>query len=260
MTPNYSSTSQPGHSYTPGQTSTSLAFMAERTLDSHGGFLLPLLRPGQQVLDLGCGPGTITSGIANHVFPGRVTGVDARREPLENARRLAEGCEQVNLSYTCATAYRLPFDDASFDLVFSHALMEHLEDPALALQEMRRVLQPGGSLVLASPDWDGFVFEHASSDVLAAVRLYRKLQEQNGGNTRAGQCLAAWVEEADMSLTQCSEWTETYSSTLRIARYLASQLDDHGEHAAARALVRWSTRPGARFHQCWRQVMARKPE
>jgi len=260
MTSHYPSTTHSRERYTPGQTATSLAFMAERSLESHGAALLSWLRPGQQVLDLGCGPGTITSGIADRVFPGCVTGVDARREPLETARRLAEGCEQVNLTYTCATAYRLPFDTASFDLIFSHALMEHLEDPALALAEIQRVLRPGGTLVLASPDWDHFVFDQASSDVLSAIRLYRAIQEQNGGDTRAGQSLGGWVQEAGLLVREGGERLETYSSTLQIAQYLAAQLEAEGEYAAARALVRWSTRPGARFHQCWRHVIATKAD
>jgi len=226
--------------------------MAMRSLDTHGACLLPWLEAGQTVLDLGCGPGTLTAGIADQVFPGKVIGVDARREPLDNARRLAEGCEQINLSFTCASAYRLPFDDDTFDLVFAHALMEHLADPLLVLHEIRRVLRPAGRLVMASPDWDAFRFDHAGADVQAVMRLYRAIQERNGGDTRAGQRLAGYAEEAGFQVLDRGEWIETYDSTLQIARYLAEQLEAESEFAAARTLVRWSTRPGAQFHQCWR--------
>ena len=61
--------------YTPGYSNPVLSFMGQRTAETHAGFFLPLFRPGWQVLDAGCGPGTITLGLAQRVAPGHVAGI-----------------------------------------------------------------------------------------------------------------------------------------------------------------------------------------
>ena len=107
--------------YTPGDAPAVTAFMARRTLASHGAFFSILLTPGMRVLDCGCGPGTITSGIADQVGPqGFVTAVDANPGQVEAARAELRG--RANTEVRAASVYALPFAPASFDAVFSHAL------------------------------------------------------------------------------------------------------------------------------------------
>lgn len=232
--------------------------MAARTFESHAAFLLPLLDRGLEVLDAGCGPGTITQGIAEHVLPGRVTGIDRNPEQIARASRLAEGRELTNVRFTTAEADDLPFADASFDLVFAHALFEHLPAPADALAEMRRVLRPGGVIALCSPDWDAFEMRGATHEAGEAIAAYRALQEENGGNTRAGGQLARWLKSAGFGFLRKGERFENYESPMRIATYLALQLDAAGDPGAARALLDWSTEPGAELRGCWRHVIGVK--
>ena len=142
--------------YTPGQTPNATAFMAARDLDSHGFFLTPLLQPGFNVLDAGCGPGTISAGIAQAVLPGRVTGMDLSPEVLEQGRRLSQGREIVNLDFVAGASHCIPFANETFDVVFAHALLEHLSDPVETLREFHRVARPGGFVAVCSPDWDSF--------------------------------------------------------------------------------------------------------
>ena len=134
--------------YTPGHTANASRFMAARDLESHGFFLLPLLQSGFDVLDAGCGPATISADIADAVFPGKVTAIDICPSELEHGRRLAEGREIVNLEFLAASVYEIPFADSSFNVVFSHALIEHLSDPHRALREFHRVTRPGGFVAL----------------------------------------------------------------------------------------------------------------
>ena len=94
------------------------------------------------VLDVGCGPGTITVGLARRAR--EVIGVDASAEMVDSARRLAADEGIGNASFEVGSAYDLPYADSSFDVVYAHQVMQHLADPVRALREARRVLRPGG--------------------------------------------------------------------------------------------------------------------
>jgi ubiquinone/menaquinone biosynthesis C-methylase UbiE len=103
--------------------------MAKRTLESHGAFFLPYLSPGLSVLDCGCGPGSITMGIAASVAPGNVVGVDFGQSQIERAKAAAAREGRRNVRFEAGDAYSLALEKGIFDRVFSHALMEHLRDP-----------------------------------------------------------------------------------------------------------------------------------
>ncbi|HEY5891652.1 MAG TPA: class I SAM-dependent methyltransferase [Chthoniobacterales bacterium] len=251
-------TPSPTERYTPGYTPTSAAYMAERDVDSHGFFLTPLLESGMNLLDAGCGPGSITMGIAEQLFPGTVTALDISAEQLDHARRIAEGREIVNIRFACASAQNTPFEDASFDGVFSHALLEHLSEPIAALTEFRRLIRPGGFVAVCSPDWDLCTFAPYPREVEHAIRAYRDLQEDNGGNTRAGGHLGEWMQEAGLEAVSTGEWIEEHGDARRIAGYLARQLDDAGLPRHADTLRKWAQDPGATFLQCWKFAIGRR--
>ena len=130
--------------YTPGHSANATEFMARRTIESHGEFFLPYLRPGVSVLDCGCGPGSITLSIAQRVGNGRVLGVVFGESQIQRANESAKELGIDNAAFQQADCYSLPFEDESFDRVFSNALMEHLTDPVRAIREMLRVLKPNG--------------------------------------------------------------------------------------------------------------------
>lgn len=239
--------------YTPGHTA---SFMAERELESHGFFLTPLLQPGFDVLDAGCGPGTITAGIAQEAFPGRVTGLDIAPEHLERGQRLAEGREILNLGFVAASAYEMPFADHSFDVVFSHALLEHLGDPMRALEEFHRVLRPGGFIALCSPDWNNFELTPHTMSLGRAIHAYRHLQERNGRDTATGARLPEYLNEAGFTPLAHDEWCEEYGDARPIAEYLAKQLDNAGQFHHATTLREWAENPAARFRQSWKYATA----
>ena len=141
--------------YTVGYSDVAVRYMTRRHAARDAAFLLPHLKPGMNLLDCGCGPGTISVGLAEAVAPGQVIGVDMNAGQVEGARTVARDRGVTNLSFEAASVYQLPFPDHSFDAAFSHALFEHLGEPLAALQEIRRVLRPGGFVCLSSPDWSG---------------------------------------------------------------------------------------------------------
>jgi ubiquinone/menaquinone biosynthesis C-methylase UbiE len=109
-------------------------------------FALAALAPGDRVLDLGCGAGDLTAELAR-VAP-RTIGAEVAEAALARARRRHPQLE-VRL---VGVDEPLPFDDGAFDVVWSSEVIEHVPDTARWLSEVRRVLAPGGRLLLTTPD------------------------------------------------------------------------------------------------------------
>ena len=139
---------------------------ARRRADRWASFLLPHLRPGMRVLDVGCGPGSITRGLAEAVAPARAIGIDPN----------PTGANGAVVVVATARGEQLPFADASFDAVFACAVLQHVAEPEAILGEVRRVARPGAVVGIADADWDGFVVHppdpllHRGQEVLRAIR------------------------------------------------------------------------------------------
>lgn len=248
-----------GETYTPGHTPNATAFMARRTLATHGHGVRALLQPGLRVLDVGCGPGSLTCGMAAAVAPdGAVTGVDGGESQIEAARAEATRQRLENISFEKADAYALPFGANAFDLVHAHALLEHLARPVEALREMARVLAPGGHLAVCSPDWGSFLLAPPDDGAEAARRRYEEIQRGNGGDVHAGRKLGAWAKEAGFEEIRMEAHYECYEPLALIGDYLALQLDKAGEAVHAGALRDWAAREDGLFAQCWVSVVARR--
>lgn len=127
-----------------------LEVMASRTLDREGYLLLPWLDSGLDVLEVGCGPGTITLDIAACVMPGRVTGLESSACAVETAQRLATGRELVNARFIKAHPEEIPCLDESYDLVFSHGLLDRMGRVAVVMDEIHRVLRTGGRAIIVA--------------------------------------------------------------------------------------------------------------
>lgn len=100
---------------------------------------------GARLLDVGCGTGTVVQLLAARGYD--VIGVDPNRISLAEARKSGLG------SYIETDSYQLPFADASFDVVGSYTVLEHMGEPDVTLSEQIRVLRPGGRLVVACPNF-----------------------------------------------------------------------------------------------------------
>jgi SAM-dependent methyltransferase len=244
--------------YTPGHSENATEFMARRTIESHGGFFLPYLTPGISVLDCGCGPGSITLSIATRIGNGRVVGVDFGETQIHRATETARERGIRNATFQTADCNSLPFEDASFDRIFSNALMEHLTDPVHALRELLRVLKPDGVIGVSSPDWGGFVLAPPSDALTAAITAYTSLQTRNGGDVNVGRKLGSLLPAAGFEHCRMSARYEVYPSLPLIGDYLALQLDRAGDATSAATLRDWSQQPGGLFAQCWVSCIARK--
>ncbi len=185
--------------YTHGHHESVLRSHRWRTAANSAAYLLDALRPGQDVLDVGCGPGTITADLAALVAPGgRVTGVDAADGILAQARAeaSARGLPDDAVRFQVADVHALPFPDDSFDVVHAHQVLQHVGDPVRALAEMRRVCRPGGVVAARDSDYAAFAW-HPEPPVLDDWReLYRRVARANGGEPDAGRRLLSWARRA----------------------------------------------------------------
>lgn len=193
--------------YTHGHHESVLRSHTWRTAANSCAYLLPSLRPGMDLLDVGCGPGTITIDLAGIVAPGRVVGVDASAEIVAQAAESAAAVD--NLSFRSGDVYALEFSDASFDAVHAHQLLQHLTDPVAALREMRRVLRPGGVIGVRDGDYAAFAWAPADPLLDRWLELYHQVTRHNRAEADAGRHLLGWVQRAGFgdAVAASSTWT-----------------------------------------------------
>ena len=196
------SDTSPRDTYTHGHHASVVAQHSRRTAEEAAAFLIPHLRPGMRLLDVGCGPGSITAGLVKYIAPGEVVGIDAEPSVLETARDLAQGVD--NLSFEEGSAYALPCDDGAFDVAYAHQLMQHLADPAAALREMGRVVRSGGYVAARDSDYQTMI-SHPRTEAIEEWRaLYTEVVRRNGADANAGRRIASWMARAGFEQVEIS--------------------------------------------------------
>jgi ubiquinone/menaquinone biosynthesis C-methylase UbiE len=196
--------------YTHGHQESVLRSHRSRGAADSAAYLLPELRPGMRLLDVGCGPGTITADLADAVGPtGRTVAVDTSAEVLAEAARYAAGRGLGAIAFEVADVHRLPYADGSFDVVHAHQVIQHLADPVAALREMRRVTRPGGLVAVRDADYAAMTWYPELPELDAWLALYRRVARANGAEPDAGRRLAAWARAAGFTdlVAGSGSWT-----------------------------------------------------
>ena len=183
--------------YTHGHAEPVLQSHRWRTAENSAAYLIPLLRPGLDLLDVGCGPGTLTADIALRVAPGRVLGLDASADPLDEARTAAARAG-AQVTFAVGDVYALDLPDGSFDVVHAHQVLQHLTDPVAALREMARVCRPGGVLAVRDVDYAATTWFPAEPGLDRWLDLYRRVARRNGAEPDAGRRLLSWAHAAGL--------------------------------------------------------------
>jgi SAM-dependent methyltransferase len=231
---------------------------ARRSAASHAGFLLPHLKPGMRLLDLGCGPASITAGLGDGAI-----GVDVDPGPSDAVPLVA------------AEVYRLPFSDATFDAVFCCAVLQHLNDPLAALREARRLCRAGAVIGVADADWGGQL--RVPNDPL--LHRGQVIQEALRGDASpyVGARLRGWLHEAgfvNASSAAKGSGGGDLVTTPRQAAFNAAMFDSPDTLAVvveegiatvdemlavAEAWRRWGDDPGAVAAGWWFEALAWVP-
>ena len=237
------------------------AIMALRTADREAAFLLRHLRPGMRVLDIGCGPGSITIGLAEAVAPGEAVGVDFQPSQVVRAQTLSVERGVRNVSFEVADIYELPFPDGSFDAVLAHAVLMHLREPMKGLAAIRRVLRPGGIVGVRDCDWGGRIHAPLTPLLEQWYALTPRIRQHNGGNPFLGRHHRQLLLDAGFVRPEASVsvWSAGTPNEVRLcAAFLKSQLqgfssvalregwmDQATLDAVSSDMEAWGERPGS---------------
>jgi len=182
-----------------------------RTAENSARYVLGHLEAGAEILDVGCGPGTITAGLAALVPDGWVVGIDAAAGVLDEAQAESACLGLVNVRYEVGDVYQLAFADSSFDVVHAHQVLQHLSDPVAALTEMRRVCRAGGIVAARDSDYGGMFWFPADPDLTEWQQLYIRVARAIGGEPDAGRRLLSWARAAGFDEIKASASAWCYS-------------------------------------------------
>ncbi len=148
---------------------------------------------GSLVLEAGCGVGAQTVTLVRNSPRARFVSVDISADSLAAAQRKVPA---GNVRFQQADVYHLPFERESFDHVFVCFLLEHLPRPLEALDELKQVLKPGGSITVIEGDHGSTYFHPDSAAAYDAIRCQVELQRASGGNANIGRELYPLLREA----------------------------------------------------------------
>jgi ubiquinone/menaquinone biosynthesis C-methylase UbiE len=170
----------------------------ERTALTSCAYLRPYIKETSNILDVGCGPGTITSDLAKIASKGKIIGVDNSAAIINQASSSFPPSTVPNLTFTVGDATKLEqFDDNTFDIVHAHALIVHIKDPVEVFKQFYRVCKPGG--FVAVRDSNPSIVLSLKPDN-PAIRAYWErtigMMVKMGGHADAGKMLATWAKEA----------------------------------------------------------------
>lgn len=246
-----------------------------RTAENSAAYILDKLRPGMSILDVGCGPGTLTLDLARRVAPGRVIGVDISGSVLAEARRNV--AEAGNVEIIHGDVLDLDFGDGAFDLVHAHQLLQHLADPVSALAEMARVSKPDGLIAVREGDYGGMTWWPAEPGLDRWMALYRETARHNHGVPDAGRRLLGWAMDAGLVDVSASAsvwcfatpedrawwggtWAERVSDSDLARQAVSLGIASEGElEEIAGAWRRWAEVPDAWFAVVHGEIVASPP-
>jgi ubiquinone/menaquinone biosynthesis C-methylase UbiE len=170
-------------------------YLRWHTVERSAQFLIPHLRSGMCLVDAGCGPGTITVGLAAIVAPGQVVAVDLNPGEVAKAARALRDAGYDNVRTEVASVLDLPLEDCSCDAVFSHLVLDYVHDPVAAMRELHRVLKPGGVIGLRCSNNDLNVIGPPNALVEEGSALFGRVVASKGGNLGRGRLLGTMLKE-----------------------------------------------------------------
>jgi ubiquinone/menaquinone biosynthesis C-methylase UbiE len=251
-----------GDRYTHGHHASVVDQHRRRTAEEAAAFLLPRLTPAMRILDFGCGPGSITVGLARRVPDGQVVGIDVVPEVIEQARELAATSDLHNLHVETGDVYALQYEDNSFDVAYGHQVLQHLSHPVSALRELRRVVRPGGLVAVRDADYGTMVHAPRDPRLDQWLQLYHAVAQRNEAEADAGRYLHGWLQQAGYEAPEMSSSTWTFYQPRQVLNWGDSWAQRTTESAFATQAVEYGLATATELQQyatAWRE-WARRPD
>ena len=263
--------------YTMGFSEEFLEVLSQLTASTHAAYLLPHLKPGLRVLDFGCGPGTISVGLAEAIAPGVLHGIDMEESQISLARAVAETQGQENAVFQVGDATALPFEDGFFDVAHCHNVLMHVPDTRSVLAEVYRVLKPGG-LIGCREMICGSSFVHPDFGILGETwRMFEDLLEADDGHAQMGKDIKTHLLDTGFVNVEINAVFTSYSTPEDVALayglatgwFLTPAITEAAIKygAATRKLCddlmvafdKWKNHPGAFAAVAFGETIAQKP-
>jgi len=229
-------------------------------------------RPGDHVLDVGCGFGLFAHEIAARVgADGKVVGIERAASQIDQGRHLAAGLAfSERAEIRTGDAYTLPLREeewGTFDIAHARFLLEHLERPAQVVAAMVRAVKPGGRIILEDDDHEALIVYPEVPEFEAVWSAYARAYETGGRDPRIGRKLVALLAGAGAQPVRC-DWpffgscagSETFDAIITNCRGILTGARDtivsgggissRDFDAGLRAYDAWRTRPDASYWYC----------
>ena len=205
------------NNYTMGYSEEFRQLLDRRSLQTHGAHLVPYLKAGLRVLDFGCGPGTISVGLAEAVNPGEVHGVDIEESQIDLARAAAKSGGHENATFHVGSVTELPFEDNYFDVAHCHAVLMHVPDTEGTLSEVKRVLKPGGIIASRETIVASCFAEPSTDELRTGWSVFANLIAANGGHPQIGRDLKNWFVKTGFEDVRASASFDVFSASEDVA-------------------------------------------
>jgi ubiquinone/menaquinone biosynthesis C-methylase UbiE len=253
------------------------ASLKVRNAANYADFLLPHLDADFRVLDVGCGGGTITLGLAETV--GHIVGVDPSEEEFADARRYAAEHQIENVDFRVGSAYALDFPVDHFDACLCHSMLETLDHPLDGLIEIKRALTPGGVVGVACVEYGGLILAGPNDELLRRFYAIRERvwELENAADPYRGRQLRGLLGRAGFERVVATSKYFCYGTGEAVKSFGLARAEDcrdgwygrsakkHGLATASDldamslAWLEWSKSPDAYAAFAWCRAVAWKP-
>ena len=211
--------------YTMGYSDEFLQLLHRRNAENSAAYLLPHLKPGIRLLDLGCGPGTITVGLAAAVSPGEVHGIDMEETQIALAQSASQAGNHTNATFQVGNALSLPFEDDYFDVVHAHAVAMHIPDTPALMAEAMRVLKTGGIFATRDLIAESSFIEPGTDGLREAWTVFTNLMQGNGAHPELGKEIKGVLIDCGFTDIRCSASFDSYGTAEDLEFYYQFILD-----------------------------------
>ena len=240
--------------YTMGYSEEFRQMLDRRSAQTHAAYLLPHLASGQRMLDFGCGPGTLSVGLAKAVEPGELHGIDMEESQVELARTAAAAGGHANVTFHVGDVTDLPFEDDYFDVAHCHAVLMHVPDTEATLKEVKRVLKPGGLIASREANVASSFMAPAADTLQGAWDTFARLLAANRGHPQMGRELKARFVEAGFTDVRASASFDMFGTPEDVAFFHTFVSDWFFSPDVVGAATKYGLATQEQFDE-WRRVL-----